>query len=327
MAKLARITQKIFGSGAGTDQIGKFGSLFATGVPAYTTDPTEAMSLSNWLVGWFGAAIGGNAPAIQDVNAIPFVETYQLAYLFQAGIAEWDSGTTYYIGSLVNVSGVIYRSLTDNNTGNSIPDASNWKLFSTEPVASGKDFWGSSLPDGWVWADGKTIGDAASNGTSRASADTQDLFTILWTSYSDSILPIYLSNGSLSTRGASAAVDFAANKAVTLPDKRGRVSAVNDALGGSAASRLTSTTMTPNGTTIGAVGGEQTHTLTLPESPAHDHGGQAGGNQFLSTQPGGAASVTGGANVFQTATIASAGGGGAHNNVQPSIVCNYILKL
>lgn len=117
MAKLPRVFQKIFGSGAGVDQISQFGSLFA-GAPAFTTDPAAAQGLSNWLTGWFGAAIGGNAPAIEDMNSAMYVMTYQLAYLMQAGLAEWDTSTTYYTGSLANVAGTIYSSLTDANTGN-----------------------------------------------------------------------------------------------------------------------------------------------------------------------------------------------------------------
>ena len=33
---------------------------------------------------------------------------YQLAYLLQQGIAEWDSGTTYYTNSVVQNGGSIY---------------------------------------------------------------------------------------------------------------------------------------------------------------------------------------------------------------------------
>lgn len=53
MAKLPRVKQNIFGSGAGVNQIAQFGSLFA-GSPATTTSPAVAQSLSNWLTGWRG---------------------------------------------------------------------------------------------------------------------------------------------------------------------------------------------------------------------------------------------------------------------------------
>lgn len=75
---------------------------------------------------------------------------------------------------------------------------------------------------GWLLLSGGTIGDASSNGTIRANADTSALFTLLWTGYADAELPIYNSVGTLSSRGASAAADFAAHKKITLPDPRGQ---------------------------------------------------------------------------------------------------------
>ena len=125
MAKIVGFTQKIFGSGAGVDQISKFGSLFA-GAPAFTTSADEAQSLSNFLTGWYEAAIGGNSPAIEDMNAAFFVLATQLAYIQQAGICEWLTTKTYYTGSLVNVAGIIYVSIADDNTGNLVTDATKW---------------------------------------------------------------------------------------------------------------------------------------------------------------------------------------------------------
>lgn len=136
MAKITRVAQRIFGSGAGVDQIAQFGSLFA-GTPAFTTSAAVAQSLSNWLTGWFAAAIGGNAPAIEDMNAAMFVMTYQLAYILQTGSPEWNTDTVYYIGSIANDgSGVLYKSLTNANQGNALSDTANWrKLSSSVPVA------------------------------------------------------------------------------------------------------------------------------------------------------------------------------------------------
>jgi len=75
----------------------------------------------------------------------------------------------------------------------------------------------------WLLCDDKTIGDASSNATSRANADTQDLFTLLWTVAADADVPIYTSAGARSTRGASAAADWAAHKAISVVDWRGLV--------------------------------------------------------------------------------------------------------
>lgn len=126
MAKITRKNMKVFGSSAGPTDIGKFGSL-AAGSPTYTTDPETIQALSNYLTGWLGAVVGGNSPAIQDMNALCYLFAYQLAYLMQTGVAEWNASTTYYIGSLVNDgAGRLYRSITDDNLNNALSSTSNW---------------------------------------------------------------------------------------------------------------------------------------------------------------------------------------------------------
>lgn len=72
-----------------------------------------------------------------------------------------------------------------------------------------------TAPPGWLLIDGKTIGSASSGATSRANADTFALFEQVWAFPATSV-PIYTSTGAASTRGASAAADFAANKRLPL---------------------------------------------------------------------------------------------------------------
>lgn len=128
MAKITRKTALIFGISAGINQIAEFGSL-AAGTPVFTTDPAVIQSLSNYLGGWFNAVVGGNSPAIEDMNALCYLFAYQIAYGMQAGIPEWDAGTTYYINSLVQSGGVIYMSRTDTNLNNAVTSAANWGGF------------------------------------------------------------------------------------------------------------------------------------------------------------------------------------------------------
>lgn len=125
MSKLTRKTQSVFGASAGTDQISQFGSLVA-GSPAYTTDPAVIQALAQYADGWFSAVLNGNAPTIEDTNALHYLETYQLAYLMQAGVAEYDAATTYYIGSICQSAGVLYTSLTNSNINNALTSLTNW---------------------------------------------------------------------------------------------------------------------------------------------------------------------------------------------------------
>jgi len=113
----------------------------------------------------------------------------------------------------------------------------------------------------------------------------------------------------------------------TLPDLRGRVIAGVDNMGGSAASRLTSTTITGGGDAPGEVGGAQTHTLTSTEMPSHTHTTESAYNGGTSGSRLSNANAAGsGTSAFSYFATSSTGGGGAHNNVQPTMVMNYIIK-
>lgn len=124
-------------------------------------------------------------------------------------------------------------------------------------------YLGNTAPSGWVRANGLTIGNASSGATEYAHADTEDLFMLLWNTYSNTICPV--SSG----RGASAAADYAANKTITLPDLRGRTVFGMDDMGNSAASRIGTIV---NGLVNGSSGGTETVTLATTNLPSHTHG-------------------------------------------------------
>ena len=98
------------------------------------------------------------------------------------------------------------------------------------PPGAVMPFARTSAPSGWLPANGKTIGSAAS-GAVYDSQNYDELFAVLWASWSNTLLPIQTSTGAASTRGVSASADFAANKRLPLPDMRGyfvRGSGTND---------------------------------------------------------------------------------------------------
>ncbi len=137
MSKIPRKTALIFAENAVSTDIEQFGSMAVSGSPNYTVDPAVIQALAAWGLGWTAALVGPNNTEFkQDRNAVDYVASYQLAYILQQGVAEWDSGTTYYTGSIVQYSGNIYQSLVDTNLNNTPTGVSSayWKSLSTQPT-------------------------------------------------------------------------------------------------------------------------------------------------------------------------------------------------
>ena len=179
----------------------------------------------------------------------------------------------------------------------------------------------TAAPEGWLLFNGDTVGDASSTAT-RASADYQNLFLALWTNLSDTYAPV------VGGRGASAAADWAAHKRITLPDLRGRT-----IIGTGTGSGLTART---HGAGIGA----ETHTLATSEMPLHGHpvrranltqataSSQTTGGFMTNTgTPVNDAAFTGTPSATAGEQIGGTGGGGSHNNMQPSLALNWMIKI
>jgi len=152
----ANHTTYLGGTGSPTSDIAEFGT-YVAGTPGYSQDPA-AIQTSAWLNGWQGAvtavAGGTTQPMLEDVNAVQFVNSYFTNYLYQEGIPEWDSGTTYYTGSFVKStdgSGTLYVSLQDNNLNNSLSSASYWIPY-IQVILSAAN---AQLCKAWVVFDGR----------------------------------------------------------------------------------------------------------------------------------------------------------------------------
>jgi hypothetical protein len=122
--------------------------------------------------------------------------------------------------------------------------------------------------DGWVRANGRSIGNTISGATERANEDTLDLFAHLWASDSN----LTVTGG----RGNSPEDDFGLGKQISLPDYRGRVPVGLADMGGTDSGRLNGVPFA-NGTakTLGASTGTSTVALTIAQLAQHTHSGSS----------------------------------------------------
>jgi len=164
---------------------------------------------------------------------------------------------------------------------------------------------------GWILLDDGNIGNAASSATTRANADTEDLFTLLWNNVGDTYAPV--SSG----RGASAAADYAANKTIGILTTLGHAIGV-----AGAGSGLTSRALGEN------LGDEDTN-LTTAQLASHSHGISNLTTALSGTGQTGALQEVAGTvdQIASTNGTNSAGSGDAHTNMQPTFFVNVMIKL
>lgn len=182
MAKLTRVTGKVFANDAPLAQIGQFGSALA-GTPYNTQDVATIQNLKAYLNGWQSAVITSrNFPPIEEVNGVLKTISYQACYLLQEGIPEYDINTEYSNTSIVkSISGnelSFYISLQNGNIGNALTNTTYWTkavFTGASPIGAPQITlnFGATLPENCLWLEGATV----------SRTDYSTLFGIYGTTY------------------------------------------------------------------------------------------------------------------------------------------------
>lgn len=339
MARIDRKFQKIFAINALNN--GQFGS-GQDGTKLLTNDIETLQANVAYPLGWLSATIGAKLfPCLEEFQALGYMATYQIAYLFQEGIPEYNSGTTYYQKSLVRKSGTyeLYGSITDNNTGNPLTDGANWLFVCnlTSVVAAATE---STAGIAKIATSAQVL--AGLNDDSFVTplklapykVPSGTVFDYCGTTAPAGYLLCFGQNVSRATYAnlfALIGTDFGAGDGVTtfgIPDLRGRVVAGKDNMGGTPAGRLSGQPLGVNGLTLGASGGQELHTLIEAEMPTHDHNIPTGTNfsSYVNGTPNGV-----GSRVWNGSSRAhptdDRGSDAPHNNIQPSFILNKIIKV
>lgn len=178
------------------------------------------------------------------------------------------------------------------------------------PIGVVLPFASPTIPQGWLLCAGQSV--------SRSTY--ADLFTVIGTTYGP---------GDGSTT-------------FDLPDLRGRAVAGRDNMNGTTAGRLSTAHFGATGLAIGQSGGSEGQALTAAQLASHSHF-VANTDSTTNTSPslGAAQTLTtsnihsnldpnytlnGSATAATVGLSSSTGSGSAHNNVQPTMILNYIIK-
>jgi microcystin-dependent protein len=171
-----------------------------------------------------------------------------------------------------------------------------------EKTGTVKAFAGSTVPGGYLLCFGQAVSRTAYAG----------LFNVVGTAYG-------AGDGSTT---------------FNVPDLRGRVAAGKDDMGGSAANRITGTTV-PNSPQLGAAGGAQTNTATTTVSGSAT--GTLTGTADVNTAGEVAAAVSGAGaagvahshpvSVSGSLAVSASGTSGAFSVVQPTIILNQMIRI
>ena len=147
---MSQLTRKLFSIFCGnkvatpTDNIGVFGSKKA-GASAWSSDPDSIQS-AHYLNGWTDAVVSNQAPCMDDMNAVQYLFSYMIKYLYQTGIPEWLSTEEYYQYSFVRYNGFIWMSIYNGQNTDTPQDSSDkWRKI--------------ALPSIWIAGRSYNVGD------------------------------------------------------------------------------------------------------------------------------------------------------------------------
>lgn len=173
-------------------------------------------------------AVTGQKVLAEQVN-VPFDDVQSI---FNS--VAWRDGLSPMTGNL-NMNGFSITGLNEASNPSDVVLYSQLLSFyrASAPVGMKGEFARTSAPLGWIPAITGTIGNVGSGATISANSDTVDLYTLWWGQFSDAVLPIQTNTGAASTRGSSAASDFAAGKRLSVFDMSGLFTRGNGAFGGS----------------------------------------------------------------------------------------------
>jgi hypothetical protein len=221
------------------------------------------------------------------------------------------------------IDGALTLTLLAGDKVHLICGGATWKSVMLQRSAGGfttgdvKATFKTSADPGWVLMNDGSIGSATSGATTRANADTEALYTVLWNNVNNTWAAV--STG----RGASAAADFAANKRLTLPRALGRALAVSGAGSGLTARALGEYLGSENAIVV-----THTHGITDPGHghtvPRDDSAGAGASLQLAGTNLSGAISSSTNTTGI---TVSNAGSSGTGANMQPATFLNVMIKL
>lgn len=170
------------------------------------------------------AVVAGNRPVNgQDTDAaqinVPLADIQSMLsqVLLKSGVAPMLGNLNMNNFKIANIG-----TATDNGDLVTLGELNSTIANQGVPAGSVYGFRRKTAPAGWIVENGGSIGSATSGATTRANADTLTLFSVLWSQFNNTELPIQTSGGVNTSRGSSAQADFTANKRMPLFDSRSR---------------------------------------------------------------------------------------------------------